>query len=117
MDAQLKLSLQKKESECVLDEALCEKNTQIINNSVHCADQLLAVKKIAQEKSAEVDQLQSVIAEKERAEVELQQKLTGIQSENAQLKESLLKKEGKHVLDEALCEECMSNQRFCILCR
>ena len=117
MDAQLKLSLQKKESECVLDEALCEKNTQIINNSVHCADQLLAVKKIAQEKSAEVDKLQSVIAEKERTEAELQQKLTGIQNEQAQLKESLQKKEGKHVLDEAVCEERKGSQVFCISCR
>ena len=110
------MSLQKKESECVLNEVLREK-TRIINNSVHCADQLQAANKIAEKKSVEVDKLQSVIAEKKRAETNFQEKLTSIQNKYAQLKEFLQKKEGKSVLDEVLCQECIGNRRFCVHCR
>ena len=37
--------------------------------------------------------------EEERTKVELQQKLTGIQNEEAQLKVSLQEKEGEYVMD------------------
>ena len=57
---------------------LCVKNIQIINDSLHCTDKLEVVKKIVKERSAEIDKLQSEIAEKERTEVELQKKLAGM---------------------------------------
>ena len=50
----------------------------MINGSEHCADKLEVVKKITQGKSAEIDQLQSEIAEREKTEAELQQKLAGM---------------------------------------
>ena len=92
---------------------LCVKNMKMINDPVHWADKLEAVKKTAQEKGSEIDKLRSEIAEKEKAEAEVQQKLSDIQDEDTQLKESLQQKEGEYILDEAVCKEHAGNQRLC----
>ena len=93
------------------------KTKQAIKCFVHFADELESVTKLAQAQSAQLDKLQNEVAKKEKAEGDLQLKLTGIQNENAQLKEFLQKKEGKYFLNEALCEKHTDNQQLCTLCR
>ena len=68
------------------------------------------MKKISEAQSAQLNKLQNEVTEKEKAETELQRKLTDIQNEDTQLKQSLQKKEGKYYLDEALCEKYENDQ-------
>ena len=70
------------------------KTIQAIKCFVHYSDELESVTKLSQAQSAQLDKLQNKVAEKEKAETELQRKLNSIQNEKAQLKESLQKKEG-----------------------
>ena len=89
------------------------KSIHVIKGPVHHAGELKTMKKIAWEKSAKVDKLQSDIAEKESTEAELQQKLTDIEDDKTQLKVSLQKKESECVPDESMCEVLTNNQRLC----
>ena len=92
-------------------------NIGVFKYFVFFAGELEAEKMVDKEKMVEVDNVQNEVAEKERAVVVIQQKVTGIQNEDAQLKESSQKKEGKHILDVAVCEEYTGNQNFGIICR